>query len=64
MGTELLDSDKLDMAICQNSGVVRSPSSQRQRFEYPPFILFWTFRYKILSAALRRLGYTVTETSA
>jgi hypothetical protein len=32
--------------------------------EYPPFILFWTFRYEILIDALRRLGYTVTETSA
>ncbi|HEU5256774.1 MAG TPA: hypothetical protein VFU28_12335 [Vicinamibacterales bacterium] len=32
--------------------------------EYPPFILFWTFRYKILSGALRRLGYNVIETSA
>jgi len=32
--------------------------------EYPPFILFWTFRYKILSEALQRLGYTVTRTSA
>jgi hypothetical protein len=31
--------------------------------EYPPFILFWTFRYKILCGALRRLGYEVTETS-
>lgn len=31
---------------------------------YPPFILFWTFRYKALSRELRRLGYTVTETSA
>jgi hypothetical protein len=31
--------------------------------EYPPFILFWTFRYKILCGALRRLGYEVAETS-
>ena len=31
--------------------------------EYPPFILFWTFRYEILSGALRRLGYEVVETS-
>jgi hypothetical protein len=32
--------------------------------EYPPFILFWTFRYKTLSRALRRFGYTVADTSA
>jgi hypothetical protein len=31
--------------------------------EYPPFVLFWTFRYKILCRALQRLGYEVTETS-
>jgi len=31
--------------------------------EYPPFILFWTFRYAMLCGALRRLGYEVVETS-
>jgi hypothetical protein len=35
---------------------------EHRKPEYPPFILFWTFRYEILCGALRRLGYEVAET--
>ena len=29
--------------------------------EYPPFILFWTFRYETLKDQLEAVGYSVTE---
>jgi hypothetical protein len=32
--------------------------------EYPPFILFWTFRCKTLCGELQSRGYEVTETRA
>jgi hypothetical protein len=35
---------------------------EHEKKEYPRFILFWTFRYKILRGELRSRGYTVTET--
>jgi hypothetical protein len=35
---------------------------EHEKAGYPPFILFWTFRYKTLCAELRSRGYRVTET--
>ncbi len=32
---------------------------EHRKMDYPPFILFWTFRYRRLKAELERLGYTV-----
>jgi hypothetical protein len=29
--------------------------------DYPPFVVFWTFRFRRLKRELERLGYTVKE---
>ena len=31
--------------------------------EYPPFVLFWTFRYETLKNQLETSGHSVTETN-
>lgn len=32
--------------------------------EYPPFVLFWSFRYPALKAALAKLGYAISDDAA
>lgn len=34
---------------------------EHAKSDYPPFILFWTFRYNKLAETLRRLGYDVED---
>lgn len=34
---------------------------EHARSDYPPFIVFWTFRYPTLKARLEQLGYAVLE---
>lgn len=34
---------------------------EHNRSDYPPFILFWTFRYSTLKTRLSQLGYTVFD---
>jgi len=36
---------------------------EHRKGDYPPFLLFWTFREKTLFGELRRLGYNVLDTS-
>jgi hypothetical protein len=37
---------------------------EHSRPDYPPFILFWTFKPRGLSANLRQLGYTVSDSKS
>jgi hypothetical protein len=34
---------------------------EHRKADYPPFLLFWTFRQKTLFGELRRLGYNVLD---
>lgn len=34
---------------------------EHEHADYPPWVLFWTFRYRTLKAALERLGYAVLD---
>ena len=34
---------------------------EHERFDYPPFIVFWTFQYPTLKARLGELGYEVLD---
>jgi hypothetical protein len=34
------------------------------RKDYPPFIVFWTFSFKVLKSELQRLGYSVEDKSS
>jgi hypothetical protein len=47
-------------AILRRRGLFSiSAQFHHRKAEYPPFILFWTFREKTLVAELRRMGYDV-----